>query len=80
MKEVLVGIIGDLIRIHQKYFRKEIAYKQHVEGLIPCLRNVVDGMLLHTQQDLHLAFAIATNLNKLMGNSVFNIWVNHLKH
>lgn len=41
LKIQIVRIFGDMLRIHQKFFKKDVAFKTHIETVVMLMRNML---------------------------------------
>jgi hypothetical protein len=44
LKVLVIRIFGDLMRIHQKFFKKEVFFKAHVENVLGPIKGFLESL------------------------------------
>jgi hypothetical protein len=76
LKLLIVDILGDMSRIHMKYFKNKGNYKIHIENVIFALADILEQtkISVKSEEALQIALAIGRNLLKLTAPSVLPLF------
>lgn len=44
LKRTIVELLGDMSRIHMKYFRSKANYKTHIENIVLVFGNIIESL------------------------------------
>lgn len=80
LKIIIVRILGDQIRIHQKFFKRELPFKAHIEFIISHLKNMLQSLHINNDTDYELAVVFGQNIVKVLNSSVFPTYLNLVKN
>lgn len=76
MKVTIIEILGDMARIHMKYFKNKNFFKVHVENLVYALADILEYSVEKYSKEelLRISIAFGRNLTKLTSPSIVPIF------
>ena len=71
LKVEVVGLLGDLARIHLKFFKTKSAFRTHIENLVYVMSSIFENLVMFrdSQQTTEVSIEVGITLNKLMSSA-----------
>lgn len=68
-----------MLRIHQKFFKKENFFKAHLENVLSPFKSLLENLEIKYSQDYDLAIAFGENITKLLSSFTFPAFLNLIR-
>jgi hypothetical protein len=67
LKSTLIDLLGDMARVHMRYFKTKPNYRTHIENILVVINNVLQHLdaTHNIDQFVTITLALAHNLNKI---------------